>query len=398
MRRVITAGIATMGVALPVISIAADWELNPAIEAGYLYDDNYRLTPPGTEVEVQGPLLDAQLEMRARNPSGEFSFTPRVRATYFPDQRELDATDYFGDLYWLHRGQRLETEIRAEGSQQDVVNSEQPDAEVPGDANLGEADLGDSGRVLIDNRRTRVALRPDFSYELSQRRSLEFGANVADVSYEEVIPGAQVDYRYGDISAGLVTHLTPTSSLTARLRGAQYEIDLQGDSTSFGAELQWDTRSAADTRTFLRGGAQRVDFEDGGSATAWLAGGGVSLVRGRNQLFADVVRSVGPSSAGIVIARDQLRFRWTRDLTPRLSFLVGVRGTHDEDVNSDQAVFRPRSYATGDIGLRWRWLEEFSLRIAADYTWQEFEDALTEDASSSGAVISILYEPLQRRR
>jgi hypothetical protein len=398
MRRVITAGIATMGVALPVISIAADWELNPAIEAGYLYDDNYRLTPPGTEVEVQGPLLDAQLEMRARNPSGEFSFTPRVRATYFPDQRELDATDYFGDLYWLHRGQRLETEIRAEGSQQDVVNSEQPDAEVPGDANLGEADLGDSGRVLVANRRTRVALRPDFSYELSQRRSLEFGANVADVSYEEVIPGAQVDYRYGDISAGLVTHLTPTSSLTARLRGAQYEIDLQGDSTSFGAELQWDTRSAADTRTFLRGGAQRVDFEDGGSATAWLAGGGVSLVRGRNQLFADVVRSVGPSSAGIVIARDQLRFRWTRDLTPRLSFLVGVRGTHDEDVNSDQAVFRPRSYATGDIGLRWRWLEEFSLRIAADYTWQEFEDALTEDASSSGAVISILYEPLQRRR
>jgi hypothetical protein len=252
--------------------------------------------------------------------------------------------------------------------------------------------------VLVANRRTRVALRPDFSYELSQRRSLEFGANVADVSYEEVIPGAQVDYRYGDISAGLVTHLTPTSSLTARLRGAQYEIDLQGDSTSFGAELQWDTRSAADTRTFLRGGAQRVDFEDGGSATAWLAGGGVSLVRGRNQLFADVVRSVGPSSAGIVIARDQLRFRWTRDLTPRLSFLVGVRGTHDEDVNSDQAVFRPRSYATGDIGLRWRWLEEFSLRIAADYTWQEFEDALTEDASSSGAVISILYEPLQRRR
>jgi hypothetical protein len=177
-----------------------------------------------------------------------------------------------------------------------------------------------------------------------------------------------------------------------------YELDFQGDSTSYGLELQWDTRSVADTRTFLRGGAQRVDFENGGSATAWLAGGGVSLVRGRNELFADLTRSVGPSSSGIVITRDQLRFRWTRDLTPRLSFLAGVRGTHDEDVNSDQQTFRPRSYATGDIGLQWRWQEEFALRVAADYTWQEFKDSLTDAATSSGAMVSILYQPLQRRR
>ncbi len=384
---------------LPLAAPAADWELNPTVEAGYLYDDNYRLTAPGSEIEVQGPMVDAALEMRARTPSGgEFSFTPRIRSTYFSDERELDSTDYFGNLYWLNHGQRLETELRVDASQQDVVNSEQPDAEVPGDANLGDADFGDGGRVLVQNRRTRFAVRPDFSYELSPRRALEFGANLVDVSFEEEIPGAQVDYRNADIAAGLVTRLSPTSSITARLRGAQYELDLQGDSTSYGAELQWDTRSATDTRTFLRGGAQRVDYEVGGSATAWLAGGGVSLLRGRNQLFADLTRSVGPSSAGIVITRDQLRFRWTRDLTPRLSFLAGVRGTHDEDVNSDQPTYRPRSYATGDIGLQWRWQEEFALRVAADYTWQDFDDSLTDAATSSGAVVSIVYQPLQRRR
>src|SRR5262245_60028547 len=77
---------------------AADWELNPRVEAGSLYDDNYRLTPPGTEVGVQGPLADAQLEMRARTQQGEFSFTPRVSATYFPDHQDLDTVDYFGTL------------------------------------------------------------------------------------------------------------------------------------------------------------------------------------------------------------------------------------------------------------------------------------------------------------
>jgi hypothetical protein len=376
---------------------AADWEWNPSVEAGYMFDDNYRLTQPGTEIDVQGPMVDAQLEMRARMPASEFSFTPRVRSTYFTNETDLDATDYYGTLFWQHRGQKLESEVTADVSDVDVVNSEQPDAEVPGNATLGESDLGDSGRVLVKNRRSRGSIRPHFDYELSQRHSLEFGANYTEVNYDQEIPGAQVDYRNADITAGLVTSLSPTSSLTARLRGARYETDIQGDSDSYGAELQWDSHNAAGTQTFLRAGAQQVEFESGESTTAWLAGAGVSLLSGRNELFADLSRSVGPSSAGIVIARDQLRLRWTRDLTPRVSFLAGLRGTHDDDV-SEQSVFRARQYATGDIGLQWRWQEEFSLRVSYDYTWQDFDDALTDAATSSGAMVSVLYQPSQRRR
>jgi len=388
---------AAVALAVSTASTAADWEFNPTLEAGYLFDDNYRLTPPGTEIEVQGPLLDGQLEMRARNPAGEFSFTPRVRATYFPDEPDVDSVDYFANVYWLQQGQRLKTELRVDGAQQDVVNSEQPDATVPGDSGLGDPDIGDSGRVIVKNRRTRAAITPSFEYELSNRRGLEFGGNFTDVNYDEDLPGFQVDYRNFDIYAGLVTRITPTNSLTARIRAAQYDIATQGDSDSYGAELQWDTRTVTDTRYFLRVGAQNVKFEDDTKETAWLAGAGMSLERGRNQLFADLTRSVGPSSAGIVITRDQLRLRWTRDLTPRLSFLTGLRGTHDEDVTQDSS-YQPRSYATGEIGLMWRWQEDWSLRAAYDYTWQDFDEALLEASKSSGAMISVLYQPSQRRR
>ena len=388
---------AAVALALSSAAPAADWEFNPMVEAGYLFDDNYRLTPPGTEIEVQGPMADAQLEMRARNPHGEFSFTPRVRATYFSDEPEVDSVDYFANVYWLQQGQRLKTELRADVAQQDVVNSEQPDATVPGDSGLGDPDIGDSGRVIVKNRRLRASILPSFEYELSARRALEFGGNFTDVNYDENLPGFQVDYRNFDVYAGLVSRISPTHSLTARVRGARYDIATQGDSTSYGAELQWDTRSVADTRYFLRAGAQSVKFQDDTKETAWLAGAGMSLARGRNQLFADLTRSVGPSSAGIVITRDQLRLRWTRDLTPRLSFLAGLRGTHDEDVTQDSS-YQPRSYATGDVGLQWRWQEEFSLRLAYDYTWQDFDDAVLEASKSSGAMISVLYQPSQRRR
>jgi len=72
---------------------AAAWEFNPTVEAGYMYDDNYRLTQPGTEIDVSGPMLDAALEMRTQTQRGEFSFVPRVRATYFPDAQDLDSQD-----------------------------------------------------------------------------------------------------------------------------------------------------------------------------------------------------------------------------------------------------------------------------------------------------------------
>ena len=380
-----------------VAAFGADWEFNPRVEAGYIFDDNYRLTSPGTETEVQGPMADAQLEMRALTPKSEFSFTPRVRATYFPDEQELDSVDYYGVVDWRLEGQRFDSRIRGEYSQQDIVNSEQPDAELPGDVGLGDPDVGDSGRVLVPNRRTRAAVRPLVNVELSQRRALEFGANYADVSFDREFPGAQEDYRSGDVSAGLVTRFSEVSSLLARIRAARYDIASVGDSKSYSAELEWEQRTVSKMETFLRAGAQNVKFEGGTKETAWLFAAGVNMPIGRNQLFADLVRSIGPSSAGIVVARDQLRLRWTRDITPRLAFLLGLRGSHDEDVR-EFSSYRPRKYATGDVGMQWHWQEEFSLLASYEYSWQKFDDALVDPATSTGMSITVLYQPLQRRR
>jgi hypothetical protein len=381
-----------LAVSLPVG--AAPWEWHPSVEAGYLYDDNYRLATPGDEIDVQGPLVDAELELRTITEKGEFSFTPRVRATYFPDATDLDAVDYFANLNWLHQGQRVETRVRGEFSQQDIVNSEQPGVDDGGD--LGEVDTGDGGLVLVDNRRMRFNVRPSVNFELSPRRELAFDAGYTNVSFEEQVPGAQVNYNTADVAAGLITRMNEISTLTTRLRGARYDISTTEVTDGFGAELQWDRRTAADTRTYLRGGVENVEVPGGDSELTWIVGAGVSFLIGRNELFADLSRNVGPSSVGELVARDQLRLRWTRAMTPRLSLLGGLRGTHDDGLG-DTSTYRPRSYATGDLGLQWRLQEEFSLRVALDYTWQEFEDAV-DDATSAGGMLTFIYQPLQPRR
>jgi hypothetical protein len=387
-----------LGVAAAAASPAwadAAWEFTPTIEAGYLYDDNYRLTPPGTEIQVQGPVVDAALEMRTITQTNEFSFTPRVHATYFSDESELDSLDYFGVFDYRHGGQRVETRVRADFADQEVVNSEQPDADI--DSGLGEPVFGDAGRVLVSNRRTRYALRPQVSWDLNQRNDVELEAGYTHVSFDRTIPLAQVGFNTTDVSAGLRTRMTERSTLTSRLRAAMYEIEFEDVTRAYGAEFQWDTRGAKDTRSFVRVGAQNIEMPEGGTELAWLAGAGVSMVMGRNELFADLARNVGPSSAGAVVTRDQLRLRFTRAFTPRLSLQAGLRGTHDADIDTTSTL-QPRSYATGDVGFEWRWQEEWSLRFAYDYTWQKFEDALLDDATSSGAMASIVYQPLQRSR
>ena len=141
---------------------------NPSVEAGYLYDDNYRLTTPGTEIEVQGPLArcGARVARASRQPS-EFSITPRVRATYFPDDYRARRRRLFrGRSTGSYQGQRVEhagaRRIRAAGHRQQRAARRRG---AGGD--LGEPDLGDSGRVLVaDNRRTRYALRPSMSFDV----------------------------------------------------------------------------------------------------------------------------------------------------------------------------------------------------------------------------------------
>ena len=116
--------------------------------------------------------------------------------------------------------------MRGEFAQQDIVNSEQPDAGAGGD--LGEPDIGDSGITFVDNRRMRASLRPSVSFDVSQRNELQFGVGYTDVSYERQMSecaGRLLRRRSGRGACDAAS--TRRSSLITRLRGARYDIESQ---------------------------------------------------------------------------------------------------------------------------------------------------------------------------
>ena len=99
---------------------AANWEIAPRVEAGYRYSDNYHLEQPGTEVEVSGGEADAQVDVPHRRSAHQFEITPRISATYFPDEPEEDSIDYYLDARLVDVTPRRRIGVRREFSQEDV--------------------------------------------------------------------------------------------------------------------------------------------------------------------------------------------------------------------------------------------------------------------------------------
>jgi hypothetical protein len=367
---------------------AANWEAAPRVAAGYRYSDNYHLGQPGTEVEVEGGEADAQLTLRTLDPRTQIEITPRINATYFPDQKEDDSVDYYLDARLLDLTPRRRLGVVGDFSREDVSKSELPGGDVDG-GDLGNPTEGDSGRFVEHNRRNYGRIAPFFRYDVTQRQRIELDAHYLQADFEKEFPGAQHDFSEGGASAGWGYRFSERSSLMLRALASRYETTF--DTDAYGAYLQWDTQFTETSRAYVRLGGQQTEPEVGETDTNVLAGIGGSWSSPRNELFIDLTRTVEPISAGTVVERYQLRMRIDHEVSPRVSLLLAARGSHDEDL-SEAGTFPTRKYAAAEGGFEWRVLRDFALTATYSYRWQEYEDELS-DRSANSFLIGVVYEP-----
>ena len=354
--------------------------------AGYRYSDNYRLDLPEGEVEVSGAEADVGVTFRTVDPRTNFELTPRINATYFPDEKDEDSTDYYltGGLSDVTPRRRINVPFMY--SDEYVVDSEFPEAGEGGD--LGEPDQGDSGRFVQRNRRNYFRIAPTMSYDISQRYRMELNAHYLQADFENQLPGFQQDFSEVGAGAGFGFLTSPRSALLVRGLVSQYDTTSTTD--AYGGELEWNTQYSPNSRAYVRIGAQQTKPENGASDTNVIAGAGGQWASQRNTLFLDFTRSVGPVSAGTVVERHQLRIRIDHDVSQRFALRTGVRLSRDEEVEAGS--YPTREYAIGELGFEWRWLRQWSLIGSYNYRWQEYEDE-PSDASASAFLIGIVYEP-----
>ena len=368
---------------------AANWEIAPRVEAGYRYSDNYHLGPPGTEVDVSGGEADAQVTFRTLDPRTQIEITPRVLATYFPDEPEDDSVDGYLDARFEDVTPRRRMGVLGTFSHEDVARSELPEGGDGAGGDLGNPVDGDSGRFVEHNTRNYVRVSPFIRYDVTQRQRLDFEAHYLHADFEKQLENAQQDFSEEGVSAGWGYQFSERSSLTLRGVASRYETTF--DTDAYGAYLQWDTNFTENSRVYVRAGAQQTEPENGESDTNPIAGIGGSWNSPRNTLFIDLTRTVEPISAGTVVERYQLRMQIDHEVSPRVSLRLGARASHDEDIDT-AGTFPTRKYAAAEGGFEWRVLRNFAVTATYSYRWQEYADELS-DRSANGFLVGFVYEP-----
>jgi hypothetical protein len=377
---------------------ASDWIFDPRVELGAIYDDNYRLTDQsGQEIDVTGAEIEAALGMRSESTRSKLGLTPRIASSYFPNESSENHTDYYLDALAERHTQRLVSSITASFADESVVSSELAAADFP-DISLGQTASGDSGLVTVRNRRTLIAAYPSLRYDWTERRHVHFDLQYIDASYDSQFI-EQVGYTDYAASAGLSWDVSQRHVFIVNVIGDHYSPDDNDPDTSTGGlSMEWRTSPSQVSTYYFRAGVRHSDRNATSAAaeiseTSFNGGAGAVWQLQTTRLVIDLLRSTSPSSSGVVVNRDEVRFRLTHVFQPRLSGFIALRGIKTRNLgdNSTDSV-RDRKYATGSTGFEWRASRQISLTGSYAYRWQEFENTPT-DARSNGVFLSVVYQP-----
>jgi opacity protein-like surface antigen len=377
------------------VADAADWSVDPRITLNADYNDNNRLTSvPGEEIEVMGAEINAQVAFGAATPRTRFRLIPRVRANYYPDDSDEQTDSEYLIADWEFTGQRYEGAINAQLSRRETLGSFLPDDfddDIGGDPGDGD----DLGTTPDRNVQDRIEFTPDVSFELTERSRLELGVGYIDVSFEEQVQDDREDYASASADVGYRFLLSPTKSVAVRVRGRQYDPSDDVSTDSQALELEWSNNLSDTSRLYFRGGGSRVEEIDELGDSEWntgfTGGAGVQRTFEVTDLLFEVSRGLDPNSSGRLVARDELRFRFTRRLSEVTRLLIGARGVRDEK-STDQDVFQERRYLSASVGFDWRMTRQFTLGGGYEYVWRDVEDQ-AEDAQSNRLFLGVTWEP-----
>lgn len=379
---------------------AADWHFDPKVTLNARSSDNNRLTDvPGEEVDVLGAELEAQLTLRAETPRGYFRLTPRLRSTFFPDDRDEETDNQYLRMDVEHRGERSRAGFEANYARLETLGRYFPGAGVDDDDDLGEPDPGDDiSRQADVNRRDQLDFGPRVEFDLTERVVLELGAGYQDVSYDDQVVNERQDYSNVGGAVGMRFRTSPNQSIAITARAFRYEPDDGASTDSQSLTAEWSNQVSETSEVFVRAGASRVESVDGLGGSDWnngfTGGAGVRWSFEVTEIFLDANRYMDPNASGRIVERDQLRFELRRQLSPYTTLLFNARGIRDGKTDAND-VFQDREYATAGAGFAWRMTQKFTLGGGYQYRWREY-DGDPNDATANEFFLGVTYEPNRR--
>jgi hypothetical protein len=405
---------------------ADNWDFNPRIELGGMYNDNYRLAESGTpKIPAYGALADVAIGFSLIDPVSELDIVPRIHASFFPDDHEDQSNNGYLNVGGTYRTQRATFGGTASYSNEEVISSELLPADFPG-VGLGQVVGETTGRVSIHNRRQMEQVAPKMTFDFTPRYHLIASALYEQASFTDnlgaitvLTPAEKAEYvqvGYKDFygSAGLQYDLTQRQDIIFRVTGTEFIPDSvtnlgsgedagqvkssSTDTQNYGLEGQWDVKPTDKIQGYVRVGVNEVHADtavDGVIQKTLLVGGaGIVFTYQLAQYTVDALRALSPSSAGAIIQQDEFRFRILKALQPRLYMVLAARYVDVRGASQTILGVQGSDYAAASVALQYQITPNYRLATEYDYTWQKFQGE--PYAASNGISVSIIWQPQSR--
>ncbi len=377
------------------ISGADEWSLTPSVQLRNQYDDNIFLSVDDP-VSTWGGSLSPLIDLRKRTTTGFLGVGARLIFDRYAEDEIRDT-----NLQLLTFSGRSNTRL----SRYDLTGSYRRDTTIAtvsaapedDDDDIGQAvDAPDVDASLVETqiRRSRLSLRPQWTYSLTRLTSLKLSYSLNSTTYSDDAGTSLEDYRRYRISAAITHRLTQGDQLSVNVGAGTYKSPDRGSETddyslSVGLSHNYSPLLRGNVTVGVRSSTTTFnDVEDdstGGSLTASLVKKSTELTTYRFQAG----RNLYPSGAGTLVLSDQLQARVLRQITPLLSFSLIAHGYKNRSPDFFSGSV-DRLYYDLEPGFRYSLTRLWSIDGSYRYRWQEY-DTQADSADSNAVFLAINY-------
>jgi len=353
----------------------ADWAVAPFAKSSIVFDDNIRFVPEDVESSL-GINLDAGAVVSNETEVVKTEVTPRIAYKAYAEDSDLNTVDAYLDFTTTSFGERSDLGLDLKLANDSTRTSE----------------LSDSGRVLLNKRRTYFSMSPSWKYLLTPLVSMKVDYLFNGSQYEDSGENGLNDYEFQRSRVELDKRLTEETDVFVRGYYQRYKVlDLSNKATSYGLEGGFRTNwtSKLSLRAAIGGVTTESTVEgrdDEGSR--FSASAGLRYRAETTSYDAQIRSEVSPSSTGEVYYENTFRLNVSGTQNAQLSWFVGAslidRSAVRED--SDQP---DRTYYRIEPGVSYKLDPDWSLAFRYGFSFQERSDE--DDATRNQVYVGVTY-------
>lgn len=391
-----TAGIVMLSLATPAL---AAWVVTPAAELGVRHEDNVRLSATNEESAIVSSAT-LQAELANITEISEVSALVGGSFDYYSNtDANLDDRDtQFAKLMAIRSAERLSFGIDGSFQREILLRSARMISDLPGgegELPIDDTDLEgdvDQGSVNEQVRRTRIAVRPNVTYQFAENTSATLSYRYLSLDYKDLgqETGLQ-DSETHSVGVMLAQRFSERDSGHLTLNASRLEPDVGLETDFYEAIVGWNRRLTERSRFNIAVGGRRAE-SDFAERSGVLLRARYAQATERGELYAQAERSLYPSAYGEILETDRVTLGYGQRLSDRLSWSLSAEGFTTESSVSDDVFSRNRDYVQVVPELRWLLTPNWSVAGRYEYTWVDREsDPDTADNHTVG--FSLIYSP-----